>query len=142
MRQKFIVWFWEVDKEDISLVGGKGANIGEMTKVGLAVPPGFIVTADAYSHFLKEGKLAPKIKQYLARCDFDDPPSLDRTSKVIKRDILHAPIPKEIAQQIIKYYFELSGAEAMLYRKHRTGFTINMVHPENGGIGILNMVTL
>ncbi|HRS23071.1 MAG TPA: PEP/pyruvate-binding domain-containing protein, partial [Candidatus Woesebacteria bacterium] len=39
----YILWFNEVDKEDIPLVGGKGANLGEMTKIGAAVPDGFIV---------------------------------------------------------------------------------------------------
>jgi len=43
--QKHILWFREVSKEDIPLVGGKGANLGEMTGIGLPVPPGFIVTA-------------------------------------------------------------------------------------------------
>ena len=43
-----IVWFREVDKDDIGLVGGKGANLGELTRAGLPVPPGFIVTAEAY----------------------------------------------------------------------------------------------
>ena len=49
---KAIVWFKEVTKNDIPLVGGKGANLGEMTNAGIPVPPGFIVTADAYFDFL------------------------------------------------------------------------------------------
>jgi len=119
MKQKFIVWFWEVDKEDVGLVGGKGANMGEMVKAELPVPGGFVVTAPAYFHFLKENKLAPKIKQYLARCRFDDPRSLDRTSKVIKKDILHAKIPEEISQQIIKYYFDLAALKQNPSKKAR-----------------------
>lgn len=112
--QKFVTWFWEVDKDDIGLVGGKGANIGEMIQAGLPVPPGFIVTAKGYFHFLKENKLAPKIKQYLDRCDFNDPRSLDRTSKAIKKDILHAPVPKETANRIIDFYFKLGSIETTL----------------------------
>lgn len=111
MNKKFIVWFSEVDKGDVGLVGGKGANMGEMVSARLPVPPGFIVTAQAYFHFLKANQLVPKIKQYLARCDFDDPDSLNRTSKVIKRDILRAAIPKEISQEIVKYYFELARSK-------------------------------
>ena len=45
---RVIAWFDEVDKGDIPLVGGKGANLGEMTKARIPIPPGFIVTADAY----------------------------------------------------------------------------------------------
>jgi len=107
-NKKLIVWFWEVDKEDVGLVGGKGANIGEMVKADFPVPPGFIITAQAYFQFLQENNLTPKIKQYLKRCDFDDPRSLEITSKVIKNDILHSHIPEEIAQGIIRYYFELA----------------------------------
>jgi len=52
--QKAIVWFNEVTKEDIPLAGGKGANLGEMTKAHIPVPPGFIVTANAYYDFLRQ----------------------------------------------------------------------------------------
>ena len=126
-NKKFIVWFSEVDKEDVDFVGGKGANTGEMVKAGLPVPPGFIITANSYFHFLKENKLAPKIKQYLSRCNFDDPRSLDRTSKVIKRDILHARIPKEISEQIIKYYFELSSLKKGFLNKIKSSFNQSLV---------------
>lgn len=40
-QKKFIYWFKEIGKEDISLVGGKGANLGEMYNLGIPVPPGF-----------------------------------------------------------------------------------------------------
>ncbi len=56
--KKAIVWFNEVTKEDIPTVGGKGANLGEMTNADIPVPPGFIVTAGAYFDFLKKSKLA------------------------------------------------------------------------------------
>ena len=52
--QKSIVWFNEVTRKDIPLVGGKGANLGEMTNAGIPVPPGFIVTASAYFDFLEK----------------------------------------------------------------------------------------
>jgi pyruvate,water dikinase len=45
--QKDIVWFDEVGKGDIASVGGKGANLGELTNARIPVPPGFIVTAQA-----------------------------------------------------------------------------------------------
>ena len=51
---KAVVWFNEVTKNDIPLVGGKGANLGEMTNAGIPVPPGFIVTSSAYFDFIKK----------------------------------------------------------------------------------------
>jgi len=56
-----VVWFIEVDKEDLPLVGGKGANLGELTKLEIPVPPGFIVTTQSYFHFLDESGLRAKI---------------------------------------------------------------------------------
>ncbi|MDP2672346.1 MAG: PEP/pyruvate-binding domain-containing protein, partial [Nanoarchaeota archaeon] len=50
----FILWFSEIGKEDISKVGGKGANLGELTKAGIPVPNGFCVTAQAYYYFLEK----------------------------------------------------------------------------------------
>ena len=55
--EKFVVSFHEVDKQDLELVGGKGANLGEMTKIGIPVPPGFIVTSYAYYYFLEKNRL-------------------------------------------------------------------------------------
>jgi pyruvate, water dikinase len=62
MNTSFVVWFGEVTKEDVGTVGGKGPNLGEMTRAGFPVPPGFIVTADAYYHFLQVNKLDAEIQ--------------------------------------------------------------------------------
>ena len=56
-NNKLLVWFNGVDKDDVGLVGGKGANLGEMVKAGFPVPPGFIVTSQAYFQFIKINKL-------------------------------------------------------------------------------------
>ena len=56
LMPKNVVWFDEVDKEDGGLVGGKGANLGEMAKSGFPVPDGFIVTSHAYFQVLKENQ--------------------------------------------------------------------------------------
>ncbi len=55
-----VVAFEEVGRGDIPLVGGKGANLGEMLKEGIPVPSGFIVTADAYGRFIEESGLRPQ----------------------------------------------------------------------------------
>ena len=59
-RNKYILWFQEVDKDDVDIVGGKGANLGEMTSFSIPVPQGFIVTSQAYFDFLKENKFKSK----------------------------------------------------------------------------------
>ena len=44
--------FSEIKSKDIGIVGGKGANLGVMYNLKLPVPPGFVVTAQAYKFFL------------------------------------------------------------------------------------------
>ncbi|MGZ4625203.1 MAG: pyruvate, phosphate dikinase [Kineosporiaceae bacterium] len=56
MRQeKYVYWFAEGDKDDKDLLGGKGANLAEMARLGLPVPPGFIVTTTACQAYLRDG---------------------------------------------------------------------------------------
>jgi phosphoenolpyruvate synthase/pyruvate phosphate dikinase len=54
-------FFKDIDKHDIPLVGGKGANLGEMTRAGFPVPNGFAVTVESYEIFLKKNDIAGKI---------------------------------------------------------------------------------
>lgn len=76
MNTAFVLWFHEVSKEDVGIVGGKGANLGEMTRAGFPVPLGFIVTAGAYYHFLQENKLDAKIQRMLDSVTYEDQHSL------------------------------------------------------------------
>ncbi len=57
-KGRWIVWFKDVGKDDIPQVGGKGANLGEMAKASIPVPPGFIVTSQSYFDFLKKDNAA------------------------------------------------------------------------------------
>ena len=59
--EKLVLWFQNVTKNDIPLVGGKNANLGEMIKAKLPIPPGFAVTAYAYKKFITEEKISTKI---------------------------------------------------------------------------------
>ena len=55
--------FAELTKEDVAIAGGKGANLGEMTRAGLAVPPGFVITSDAYRLFMAENGLDGQVSE-------------------------------------------------------------------------------
>lgn len=110
MKNKYVLWFTEVDKDDIDKVGGKGANLGEMTKAGFPVPPGFIVTSNAYFDFLDENHLRKKIHDLLADLDVSDSKALDRAAKTVQKLITDAKMPKEIARAIIDAYFHMEGS--------------------------------
>jgi len=107
--QKAIVWFDEVTKKDIPLVGGKGANLGEMTKANIPVPFGFIVTATAYFDFLQEAKLTDKIRSLLESLDPNDSKKLQQVAAETKQVIIKAAMPSGIAREIKEAYAKMDG---------------------------------
>jgi pyruvate,water dikinase len=107
--QKAIVLFNEVGKGDVSIVGGKGANLGELTRAGMPVPPGFIVTADAYFDFLESSQVKDKITSHLQSIDPNNNKQLQQGANVIKKLILDTPMSPELAQKIEKAYNDIGG---------------------------------
>ena len=107
--QRDVVWFHEVSKEDVATVGGKGANLGEMTKARIPVPPGFIVTASAYYGFLRKSKITDKIRSLLKPLDANDSKQLQQIAAEVRQVILDAPMPPELAGKIKKTYAEMGG---------------------------------
>ena len=105
--QKTVVWFNEVGKKDVGLVGGKGANLGEMTNAGIPVPPGFIVTADVYFNFLRQTKLIDRIREPLEHIDVNDSKKLQRAAAQVRQIISDAPMPPDIAKEIEQAYIKM-----------------------------------
>lgn len=106
-----ILWFKEINKNDIGLVGGKGANLGEMVNAGIPVPNGFVVTAGAYYDFVTSTSIKEKIMHELSDLDVNDSKKLQEASKRIKTAIMEADMPGDLAQQIKSYYHELCGEQ-------------------------------
>src|SRR5579872_5049099 len=104
-----VVWFKDVGKEDVALVGGKGANLGEMTQAGFPVPPGFIVTTTAYREFLRENDLETKIKHLLGLVEYEKEESLEKISKQIEHLIKEGRLSPELVGKIFTAYVALSG---------------------------------
>lgn len=109
MNNHDIVWFKDVSKHDVGFVGGKGANLGEMYGAKIPVPNGFIVTATAYHNFLRSTKLDKQIKAILDNSDTAKIEVLQQISLQIKKLILSADIPEDLAHKIRSYYGRLSG---------------------------------
>ncbi|MET1160274.1 MAG: phosphoenolpyruvate synthase [Thermoprotei archaeon] len=107
-EKRFVVWLEEVTKDDVVLVGGKNANLGEMIRAGIPVPPGFAVTAYAYRYFLEKTGLAEKIYGMLRELDVNDKKALDETTAKIRQMILEQPMPREVEDEIRRYYRELA----------------------------------
>ncbi|MCS7093725.1 MAG: phosphoenolpyruvate synthase [Candidatus Aenigmarchaeota archaeon] len=105
---KFIKWLNELSKNDINLVGGKAANLGEMYNAKLPVPNAFVITAPAYKHFIEKNNLMKKIKEILKNTDFNSPENLESSTKKIRELITNSKIPEEIENEIIEAYKKLS----------------------------------
>ena len=103
------LWFKDIDKNDIPLVGGKGANLGELVKAGIPVPDGFVVTAKAYFDFINSTSIKRKIMTELDGLDVEDSDKLMEASERIKLAIMQADIPKDIVEEIKSFYMELCG---------------------------------
>jgi len=106
-RPGAVVWFNEVTKNDITLVGGKGANLGEMTNAGIPVPPGFIVTAAAYFDFIEKAGLHDKIKTLLDPIDIQNSKQLQETAVKVQKLITDARMPPETAKSIQEAYVKM-----------------------------------
>src|SRR5690242_3825501 len=101
-NSRLILWFSEVGKDDVALVGGKGANLGEMTRAKFPVPDGFIVTAHAYYEFIRENNLALKIKHLLNTANFQKVDTLVQVSKHIRDEIMRCQMSEELTKEIFK----------------------------------------
>ena len=60
-KDDLVIWFEKLGKNDIPIVGGKNANLGEMINAQIPVPPGFAITAQAYEKFLEDTQISKKI---------------------------------------------------------------------------------
>lgn len=126
MSKKNIVWFEEVGKEDVGLVGGKGANLGEMTSANLPIPYGFVVTSQAYFDFIKEAGIQDKIKQLLSIVNYDHPTEIDQASEHIQDLIIKSDTPKKLSDDIIEYYELLNEKEEKYMQKKLSTFHSTM----------------
>ncbi len=102
----FIRVFSAIAQSDVPLVGGKGANLGEMTRAGLPVPPGFCVIADAYREFAAPAQ--ETIAQILNAMRPDDADDVENKTAQLRAFLIAQPMPDEIAQQAIDAYHALA----------------------------------
>lgn len=112
--RNYVRWFGEIGIDDVSVVGGKSASLGEMyrelTPQGIKIPNGFAITAEAYRDFLKEAGLDPIIRELLKDIDGRDVEKLRTCGKQIRHAILAAELPIPLEIQILTAYDELGAA--------------------------------
>ncbi len=111
--QPYIRWFADTCIEDVPLVGGKNASLGEMVRElsgrGVKIPNGFSITAGAYRHFIREAALDPVIHAALCDLDTHNTAILGERGETVRRAILNASLPDDLKQQICAAYQQLQG---------------------------------
>lgn len=114
---KNTLWFNQIGLEDVKLVGGKNASLGEMirnlSELGIRVPYGFAVTTEAYQYFLEHNNLVDSIRNDLSEIDYNDHVKLCRVAQKIRRNIQNGEFPKDLENEILEKYKELS----LMYKK-------------------------
>ncbi|MEM1926576.1 MAG: phosphoenolpyruvate synthase, partial [Pyrobaculum sp.] len=104
---RFIKWLNEISKKDILLVGGKGANLGEVASI-VQIPPGFVVTSEAFLYFLNTTGLRDKIKEIIKEfISRGDPDEYEKASAVIRGLIERSPLPSDLEREIAESYKKL-----------------------------------
>jgi pyruvate,water dikinase len=106
--KNFVKWFSEVGIADVPFVGGKNAALGEMfsnlVPLGVNVPDGFALTADAYRHFFKETGLDEKIKQILSDLDTKNIRNLQVRGKKVREEIIKSSLPQDLQDAVTEAY--------------------------------------
>ncbi len=111
-----VLWLNDVDKNDVAIVGGKAAGLGELMNIPeVHVPEGFVITAYAYKKFLDKNNLEKKIDEILETLDEDDTKSLQKASSEIRSLFIKSEMPDDILDNIIEHYEDLVQREGAAY---------------------------
>ena len=108
-----------IGKNDVGIAGGKGASLGEMTRAGIPVPPGFVILADAFERFLTETDLNQELNTILHSVNHQEIHTVDLASEKIRKLITEAKMPLDIKQEIITNFKRLD-AEFVAVRSSAT----------------------
>ncbi|MEX2487482.1 MAG: phosphoenolpyruvate synthase [Nitriliruptoraceae bacterium] len=92
--------FTEVGLADLRLVGGKGANLGELTHAGFPVPPGFVVTADAFLEALTAAGLRDHLRALADDTDVDNAAAVDAAATDASTRLHGMPLSDELRRDV------------------------------------------
>ena len=112
MPEKWIYWLKEVGTEQNNIVGKKCANLGELTKAGFRVPPGYALGVEAYNRFMKETEVTDRLLKFLSSFHADpddvaDTLKFEEASKEMRGIVESIKMPPDMEETVIQYYTEL-----------------------------------
>ena len=114
--QKYVLWYEQLGMNDVEVVGGKNASLGEMisnlSNAGVQVPGGFATTADAFNEFLETSGINEKIYQLLDVLDVDDLAALSSAGTTIRQWVIDTPFQPQFEEAIAEAYQKLADSSA------------------------------
>lgn len=120
-KNPFVVSFGEIDKSKIAMVGGKGANLGELAKIkGINVPDGFCITTEAYKEVTGNNNELNHLLYELAQHKADDRKNISKVSAKIRNVIENIATPNDIAECIANYLKQFGENDAYAVRSSAT----------------------
>jgi pyruvate,water dikinase len=107
-----VSWFSEVGLEDRPHVGGKGGSLGELTRAGIEVPPGFIVRTRAFEHFIEALERDEPVRAKVEALDADDLGAISTCAALLRRRVEDAPLPPQLLDEISRAHDVLCSGPA------------------------------
>ncbi|MFH0789197.1 MAG: PEP/pyruvate-binding domain-containing protein, partial [Pseudomonadota bacterium] len=118
MGTKWLYWFEELSSEDNNLVGKKCANLGEMTRLGMRIPPGFAISIEGYERFMAETGAGEEIRRYVQEHHdhLKEVQAQIKASQAIRNIIESKEMPSDMRDELFGFYEQLkerAGAEEL-----------------------------
>jgi pyruvate,water dikinase len=111
--EAFVRWFRDLGRGDVATVGGKGANLGEMSRAGLPVPPGFVLPVAVWERFRAATGIGARLEEILDGVVPDDYEALQRASVQLRAVVEQASMPADLASIVAGAYAALSREQTV-----------------------------
>jgi len=117
----YVLGFQEIDKTKLAMVGGKGANLGELSRInGIRVPEGFCVTTEAYKRIIGQTPEFNALLEQLSLLKAEDRESVSEISGKIRSAIESTEIAKDIEEVVTRHLTKLGDKDAYAVRSSAT----------------------
>ena len=117
----YVLGFQQIDQTQVAVVGGKGAHLGELSRIeGVRVPAGFCVTTDAFQRVMAEAPSIDARLDRLSRLKPDDQEAIRTLSAEIRRTLEGIAIPDDLAAAITCRLARLGEQAAYAVRSSAT----------------------
>ncbi len=120
MAVSLCAWFNEICRDDVNLVGGKGANLGDMTQANLPIPPGFVVCASAYQQMIHRNGLAVRLAELTGDLDTNNSAQFEAIEHQARQLFEQVAIDDNLYQVIVESYHCLGNNTPVAVRSSAT----------------------